>query len=230
MKYRLNFAPLLGACVSLVLAVAPLRAAGPYVHGVDSLTLLAPPSVQHTPEDDADRETAFRVYSGRTAADVARGKAEHKVTLQAFAPALGADFAPGKYPRLEALFKELEGEAKPVVDAGKDHWQRLRPFVADPVRFSDPGDPEKTASYPSGHATRGAFLALILAEVFPEHRAALIDRGRLIGWTRVEIGVHTPQDIYAGRVLGQALAQAVLRDSAFQQELAAVRAEVAANP
>jgi acid phosphatase (class A) len=70
----------------------------------------------------------------------------------------------------------------------------------------------------------------VLAEVFPARRAALLEKGRLIGWTRVEIGVHTPQDIYAGRVLGQALAQAVLRDSAFQQELAAVRAEVAANP
>jgi acid phosphatase (class A) len=214
----------------LVLALAPLCAAGPYLHGVDPLVLLAPPSVPHTPEDLADRETAFRVYSARTPADVARGKAEHKVTIAAFASAIGPSFAPGKYPRLEALFKELEGESKPVVDEGKDHWKRLRPFVDDPVRFSDPGDPEPTASYPSGHSTRGTFLALVLAEVFPSRREALIAKGRLIGWTRVEIGVHTPQDIYAGRVLGQAMARAVLRDPAFQQELAAVRAEVAANP
>ena len=35
--------------------------------------------------------------------------------------------------------------------------------------------------------------------------------------------------LHAGRVLGQALAQAFLRDPAFQQDLAAAKAEVAAN-
>ena len=110
----------------------------------------------------------------------------------------------------------------------KDHWKRPRPFVADAARFTEPGDPEKTPSYPSAHSTRGTLFALILAEIFPQHRAAILAKGRLIGWTRVEIGVHTPLDIYAGRVLGQAMAEAFLRDPAFQADLAAVKAEVAA--
>jgi acid phosphatase (class A) len=215
------------AAAFLALTGAGVRAAGPYLHGVDPIPLLAPPSVLHTPEDTADRDSAFQVYRARTPADVARGKAEHKVTVFAFTPAIGAFLQPGKFPRLEALFKEVDAEIKPVADMAKYHWNRPRPFVADPVRFSDPADPEATPGYPSAHSTRGTAFALLLAEIFPAERAAILDQGRLIGWTRVEIGSHTPQDIYAGRVLGQALAQALLRDPGFQQDLAGVKAEVA---
>jgi acid phosphatase (class A) len=216
--------------VLLLALVAPVRAAGPYLHGaLDPIALLPPPTVLHSAEDRADRDNAFRVYSTRTPADVARSKAEHKVTPFAFAGVIGPWLKPGRFPRLEALFAEIEREQKPLLDAGKNRWQRPRPYLDDPVRFSEPGDPEPTFAYPSGHATRGALQALILAEIFPRQRDALIEEGRLIGWTRVEVGVHTPQDIYAGRVLGQALAQAFLRDPAFQRDLAEVKAEVAAG-
>jgi acid phosphatase (class A) len=224
---RLASFALAGAlCLALV---APLRAAGPYLHGVDPLILLAPPTVLHTPEDVADRDSAFQVYRARIPEDVARAKAEHKVTPYAYAAAIGPFLKPGKFPKLDAMFKDLDLEAKKVSDAGKNHWKRLRPYVQDPTRFSEPGDPEDSFAYPSGHSTRGTAFALILAEIFPEQRDAILEKGRLIGWTRVEVGVHTPQDIYAGRVLGQAIAQALLRDPAFQQDLAAVKAEVAAG-
>ncbi len=226
---RLPLVRCLAAAVCLVLATSVVRAAGPYLHGFDPIPLLAPPSVLHTPEDTADRDSAFQIYRGRTPADVARGKAEKKVTIFAFTPAIGAFLQPGRFPQLEALFKEVDAEIKPAADAAKYHWNRPRPFVADPARFSDVADPESTPGYPSAHSTRGTAFALLLAEIFPEQRAAILEKGRLIGWTRVEIGSHTPQDIYAGRVLGQALAQAFLRDSAFQRDLASVKAEIAAS-
>ena len=202
MKIRLS-----SVLLAVVALVAPLRAAGPYLHGFDVVSLLPPPPALKSAEDTADRDSAFGIYSARTPEDVARGKAEHKVTIFAFAPAIGPFLQPGKFPKLEALFVEAEAEAKKVVDGGKDHWNRPRPFVADPVRFSDPGDPEKNPGYPSGHGTRGMLFALLLSEIFPEQRDAIMAKGALIGWTRVEIGVHTPLDIYAGRVLGQALAR-----------------------
>jgi len=46
------------------------------------------------------------------------------------------------------------------------------------------------------------------------------------GWLRILGGVHYPTDMYAGRVLGQALARAFLASPAFQQDLAAVKAEL----
>jgi acid phosphatase (class A) len=211
-----------------LLCLAPLRAAGPYLHGLDWQALLPAPPALHGPEDRADRDEAYAVYEARTPEDVRRAKAEHKVTLLAFAPAIGRGLKPGQYPKLEALFADLETEVKAVVDAGKDHWARPRPFQDDPQRFSEPGDPEKSAGYPSGHSTRGTVWALVLAEIFPGQREAILAKGRLIGWTRVEVGVHTPLDIYAGRVLGQAIFQELMRDPAFRADLAAVKAEVAA--
>jgi acid phosphatase (class A) len=219
---------LLAATFLFVLSVSAARAVGPYLHGFDPIALLPPPPALGSAEDRADRDSTFRIYGARTPADIARGKAEHKVTIFAFASAIGPGLKPGRYPLLEALFSDVEAEAKPVIDEGKNRWGRPRPNVADPERFADPGDPEKSPGYPSGHSTRGTLLALILAEVFPGQRTAILEKGKLIGWTRVEIGVHTPLDIYAGRVLGQALAQAFLRDAVFRQDLAAVKAEVAA--
>jgi len=215
--------------IILLVAAGSVRASGPYLHGFDAVALLPPPPALHSAEDTADRASTLSIYTARTPEDVARGRAEHKVEIWAFAPAVGPSFQPGRYPKLEALLKEAEAELKPIVDGAKETWKRPRPFVADPAKFSEPGDPEKSPGYPSGHSTRGTFLALALAEIFPGQRQAILDKGRLIGWTRVEIGVHTPLDIYAGRVLGQALFLKMMADPAFQADLAAVKAEVAAS-
>ena len=68
----------------------------------------------------------------------------------------------------------------------------------------------------------------MLAEVFPARRDAILAKGREYGWARVVGGVHTPLDIYTGRILAYELAQAFLHDPAFQEDLADVKAEVAA--
>src|ERR1700722_15697897 len=112
----------------LLALAAPLRAAGPYLHGFDPVLLLPPPTALHSSEDQVDRAPALRVYRARTPEDVARGKAESKVTLFAFTPEVGPFLQPGKFPKLEALIKEVDAEIKKVTDAGKNHWKRLRPF------------------------------------------------------------------------------------------------------
>jgi acid phosphatase (class A) len=216
------------AVFSSLLAVAPLRAAGPYLREFDPLALLPPPPALGTLEDIADRASTLQIYTGRTPADAARGADEHKVSIFHFAPAIGGYFQPGRFPQTELLFKEVEAETKRIVDEAKNTWKRPRPFVADPARFAQPGDPEKSPGYPSGHSTRGTVFGLLLAELFPARREAILAEGRSIGWTRVQIGVHTPLDVYGGRVLGQALAREFLRQPAFQTDLAAARAEIMA--
>jgi acid phosphatase (class A) len=88
--------------------------------------------------------------------------------------------------------------------------------------------PEKDYGYPSAHSTRGTLQALLLAELFPEHKEALLEIGRELGWDRVLLGKHFPTDIYAGRVLGQALVRELEASPAFQRDLAEVKAEVQA--
>jgi acid phosphatase (class A) len=49
-----------------------------------------------------------------------------------------------------------------------------------------------------------------------------------MGWHRVQIARHYPTDIYAGRVLAQAIVREMNENPQFQHDLAEVKAEVAA--
>lgn len=69
---------------------------------------------------------------------------------------------------------------------------------------------------------------MVLAEVFADKKEAILAIGRDIGWDRVLIGKHFPTDIYAGRVLAQAIFRELQASPAFQQDLAKAKAEVEA--
>jgi len=214
----------------LGIAAVSLHAAGPYLGKYDSIAALPPPPALGSPEDKYDRDSAYAIYSTRTDADAARAKAEHEYDVFVFAPIIGADFTPAHYPKLAAFFAATIKEVKAGTDKLKVKYNRPRPYVLEPQRFSKNADTESSASYPSGHSTRGTVMALLLAEIFPEHRDALLAKGELIGWTRIEAGVHTPLDVYAGRFLGRNMVQVMMRNPSFQADLAAVKAEVAAEP
>lgn len=222
--------PALGLAAALALAAVAgsAQAAGPYLHGYNAQALLPPPPALGSAEDAADRDAAFAVYSRCTPQDMARGRSEHLFTIFEFAPQVGPFFRPESCPKLAKLFEEVTVETKATTNPVKAVWNRPRPYVADPVRFSSPGDKEKNAAYPSGHSTQATVFAALLSEIFPDRRAAILAQGRAIGWTRVQIGVHTPLDIYAGRVLGQALARAFLGNPQFQNDFAEAKAEALA--
>ena len=82
-------------------------------------------------------------------------------------------------------------------------------------------------NYPSGHSTRATLYAEVLAEVFPDQRQELLERGREIGWDRVIAGVHYPSDVSAGRVLGHELRRQMLANEALQERMNTVKAELA---
>ncbi len=224
------------ALLAVILSSPFLRAADPVAAAylapaaVDSLLLLPPPPEAGSRETAADLEEAYEVYRQRTPEERARAVDEVKLTPFHFAPVIGPWFVAGRFPKTEALFKRLERESKAMSTAAKKHWQRPRPYHADPARFADPVEHEERTdySYPSGHSTRGTLYALILAEIFPDRRDALLAKGRETGWLRVLGGVHYPSDVFAGRVLGQAQARAFLRSESFQHDLAEARAELAA--
>ena len=109
----------------------------------------------------------------------------------------------------------------------KYFYKRLRPYQID-TNLSL-GAPEVSPSYPSGHSSRGTVQSLILAELFPEKRAAILEFGREIGWDRVLIGKHFPTDVQAGRVLGRAIVRELMASPAFQHDLAEAKAEVRAR-
>ncbi len=191
----------------------------------DVIALLAPPPLPDSPEQAADMAEVRAVCHDAPGKDVATAFSEKKFTIFNFTPAIGPFFVPGKFPKTEAFFHRVQKDAETVTDNAKDFYKRPRPYVLDPGLAS--GKLEKSFSYPSGHSTESMVLALVLAEVFPDKHDAIIAEARNIGWLRVEIARHYPTDIYAGRVLAQAIVRRMNKSHKFQRDLAAVRAEVA---
>jgi len=144
-----------------------------------------------------------------------------KITVFDFTAAVGDFFTAANLPKTTAYFEKVQTDA----EAGKDYFHRPRPFVTDPSLAN--GKLEKSFSYPSGHSTESMVLALVLADLFPGKHDAIIAKARSIGWLRVEIARHYPTDIYAGRVLAQAIVRQMKKNNAFQKDFAEVKAEIA---
>ena len=130
-----------------------------------------------------------------------------------------------RLPKTAALLEEVKKEIGQPINVPKKFYQRKRPYEIEANLLV--GKPEDSFSYPSGHAARGMVYALVLAELFPTHREAILKVGYDIGWGRVVLGKHFPSDIYAGRVLGKSIAQELLTSPAFQRDLAKAKDEVA---
>ena len=113
-----------------------------------------------------------------------------------------------------------------VTDGAKDFYRRPRPYFVDTSLAN--GKLEHSFSYPSGHSTESMVLALVLADLFPDRHDAIVAEARSIGWHRVEIARHYPTDIYAGRVLAQAIVREMKQNPGFQKDFAAAQAEIAA--
>jgi membrane-associated phospholipid phosphatase len=60
-------------------------------------------------------------------------------------------------------------------------------------------------SFPSGHSAIAFAAASSLAKVYPHHKWFYYAAAGLIGWSRVELGVHTWGDVAGGAALGIAL-------------------------
>jgi acid phosphatase (class A) len=190
----------------------------------DGVALLAPPPTPESAEEAADLASARAVFKARTPVEQARAFKDASLSIFLFAPAIGPCFEPGKLPKTEALFQKVRTDISEPINTPKNHWKRQRPYQMD-ERLTL-GRPEKSFGYPSGHSTRGTVQALLLAELFPEQKEAILAIGRDIGWDRVLIGKHFPTDIHAARVLGQAMVREFLASPAFQRDLAEAKAEV----
>jgi len=65
----------------------------------------------------------------------------------------------------------------------------------------------------------------VLAEIFPEHREALLARAHRAAWARILGGVHYPTDDVAGRLLAEAILRRLRTQDRFRLAIAACRRE-----
>jgi acid phosphatase (class A) len=194
-----------------------------------AMAALPAPSAPGSAEDLADYAATDRAFAARSAADFNRAQQEEKFDVFDFADVIGPGFRADKLPHVAALFKEAEHETKEAVDLSKNHWKRPRPCPPASACAQHPEQAaKKSFGYPSGHSSRATVDAILLAQLFPQDADALMQQSRDIGWRRVVKGVHTLQDIYAGREFGQSLASDMLASPALQHDLAEARAEIQA--
>jgi acid phosphatase/acid phosphatase (class A) len=187
---------------------------------VDSVP--APPAAG-SPEDLADVAAVEQAEKARTPARIAEAKQDATFSAALFRVVVGPKFDAAHDPKLYALLENVRLDAKTISRTAKMKWKRLRPFRAHPEIHALLS--ESDFSYPSGHATGAYALAVILAGIYPDKKAELMQRAAAIAQSRVDAGVHYPSDIVEGQKLGRAIDQALLANPDFAQSLAAAKPE-----
>jgi acid phosphatase (class A) len=214
--------PVLAAASVLFAAVT---ATSPSKDMADMLTRPLPPPPNDSAETKAELALVLGLQSTRTAADIARAKAENTPSLAPYAEVIGPWFTEEKLPKTYTLFANLTTQGFAYCNAVKPDYSRPRPATVD-SRIK-PLFEETDSSYPSGHAISSMLFALVLADLLPDLKPQIIARAQQIGFDRVMAGMHYPSDVTAGQYIGQTLARTIYSNAEFLADLAAARVELA---
>lgn len=214
-----------------LLLAAPFSAlAGPQPYltaeKLDLTLLLPPPPPAGGAVEKAEIEAviaAQRTASPERIALGARDAEEDVFTM--FAAVMGERFAPANLPFATEFFARVGESEDETVDPAKKKFARVRPWMASTdVKVLGPSS--KSGSWPSGHSTRSALEAIILAAMVPEKRVAIWARQADYAQSRVIIGMHYPLDLVMGGRAGTAMATAMFADPAFKADYERAKAEV----
>ena len=196
---------------------------------IDPARLLPPQPAEGSPAARAELAELHAIEAARTP-DLLAHAASDDVTKDAsiFAAAMGPGFDLSRLPATARLMGEVRREEKAAADKAKAFFQRKRPWIVDPSLQSCSRDDEPLSSYPSGHATMGYSMALVLADIAPEKGQALLARAQDYADSRLVCGMHMRTDIVAGQVLGTAVALELLHNVSFEADRDAALAELKA--
>jgi membrane-associated phospholipid phosphatase len=148
-----------------------------------------------------------------------------------FSCALGFKLTPAAVPALNRIFLRAAPSGQAIVDGPKHAFDRPRPFVGNdaPICEARTQHLEHEPDYPSGHATEGWAVALILAELDPARATQILERGRAFGESRVVCGSHTVSAVQAGFINAAGWVAALHGSAAFRADMDAARLELAAT-
>ena len=143
-----------------------------------------------------------------------------------FSCAMGAPLDAAQLPGLAALVDATSRAADASTKPAKNANQRQRPFLIDPGATCQSSlQLAHSFDYPSGHATRGWAVGLVLAELAPDRATDILLRARAFADSRVVCGVHNLSAIEAGAMNGAAVVAVLHASPSFQASLAGARRE-----
>jgi len=189
--------------------------------------LLMPPPKHDSAQTRAELQELLRLQALRTSQQVEHVREDDHRTVERFLG--GMNIKIGQLSESAIHFFDCIGCAveKYVRDA-KTAFMRTRPYrmhdnkLHTLKKLSD----RDSTSYPSGHATYGTVVGLILVEMLPEKKEEIYRRIQDYGYSRLISGAHFRSDVYAGNVAGAAIAASLLSQETFRDQFKQVKAEV----
>lgn len=92
----------------------------------------------------------------------------------------------------------------------KMEYARPRPYeITDKLKAET--DTSKSPSFPSGHAVEGYVFTKVLGNKYPKKQKELNSMAEKIAMSRVQMGLHFPSDIEAGKKVANLIADAYLK-------------------
>jgi acid phosphatase (class A) len=155
----------------------------------------------------------------------------------AFASVIGPGFDLDKLPATAKLLAVALNDQSVVASASKVFFHRQFPVAAaGAASYKDwtcdkdvkkPSD-RPLRSYPSGHATMGYSLGIVLAALMPDKSQAILARAADFAYSREVCGDHYHSDVEASHALGNALGIMLLNNASLKPQIEAARAELRA--
>src|SRR3954465_3816441 len=223
-----KIAPFAAAFLLLVAgSVAWAEDAKPFVtdKDIDLTMILSPPPANDSAQTKAELGEALTLQVTRTPEMEQRAIADDEENVWRFADVMGPKFTAEALPKFSAFFDRVVATEGAVVDPAKDFWKRPRPhqlsdLVKPVVKLSSSG------AWPSGHATVGTMMGIILSDMVPERRAEIMARAAEFAHNRVVGGIHYPSDVEMGKISGSVIAAVLLNRDDFKAEYDVARAEL----
>lgn len=202
--------------------------------------LLPPPAPDGSPSQQKELAEVERLVKTRTPERYAQAKwdNEHE-DASAFFATLGAGFDIKKLPETAKLLAIVLNDQSVIASASKVYFHRKAPVAAavpavlSYAAWSCDADVKKPAdrplrSYPSGHATMGYSLAIVLSALMPEKSQAILARAADYAYSREVCGDHYHSDVEASHALGSALGMMLLNNATLKPQIEAAKAELRA--
>ena len=194
---------------------------------IDLTQVLPPPPANDSPDTKAELGELLVIQVARTPDMVARAQADAVEEVWRFADVIGPKFNPETLPKTAALFERLVATDNAVVDPAKTTFARMRPhmisdLIKPVVKLSSSG------SWPSSHAALGTLMGIVLGDMIPEKRAAIMERAWSYAENRLVAGMHFPSDVEMGRVSGSVIAAFALKQPQFLADYDAAKSELRA--
>jgi len=203
----------------------------PYITAadVDFAGLLPPPPIETSPAGRLDLQAILDLQKNITPERMANIQRDLDQSVYTIAgPVFGTNFTKENFPLVGDFIAKVVKDGGVGVGPIKQKYKKLRPFQYS----KDVQTPENIAkgaagpTYPSGHSTTGAEVALVLAMMVPEKREALFERGWEYGINRITSGTAYPSDFEGGHIAATLAVNQMMKNPEFRADFETAKAEV----